>query len=272
MVGKRIASAIVLIALTGCVMYFGGIYLMSYGVFFSVMGIYELIRLEKMENTAVGFVAYLTAAAVFLYAYVNKGSGRTDEFVILVPAVLFSLLLYVISHKKYTPIRISFVIFSVAYVAGLLAFAFHLRDLDGGSWFIWLVLIVASGCDTFAYIVGSLIGKHKFTQISPKKTIEGCVGGIVGACLLTFIYSCFLPDYIVKMFSVDVHIVFLVIGFMGAIFSQIGDLVASAIKRHYDIKDYSDLIPGHGGIMDRIDSILFVSPVIYFILKFFMML
>ena len=134
---------------------------------------------------------------------------------------------------------------------------------------MWLVLIGASGSDTFAYLVGKFFGKHHFSELSPKKTIEGCIGGVAGAVILAVIYSFFLPEKAVQMFSFNIQADFAAIGVVCSIVSQIGDLAASAIKRNFETKDYGDVIPGHGGVLDRIDSILFVAPTVYYLLYWF---
>jgi phosphatidate cytidylyltransferase len=115
--------------------------------------------------------------------------------------------------------------------------------------------------DTFAYIVGKSIGKHKlFERISPKKTIEGALGGILGSVLVSIIYSYyFIPKYVIH---------FAIIGLIGSILGQIGDLVASMFKRYCEIKDYGKIMPGHGGILDRFDSILFTAPLVYYYVTF----
>lgn len=130
---------------------------------------------------------------------------------------------------------------------------------------VWLILISASGSDTFAYLTGMLMGKHHFSELSPKKTIEGCVGGVIGAALLALVYSFVIPNGILSTVGVNIHVLFACIGAVGSVVSQIGDLAASAVKRNFGIKDYSNLIPGHGGILDRFDSILFVAPVVYYV-------
>ena len=125
-------------------------------------------------------------------------------------------------------------------------------------------IIAAWGTDIFAYLIGKAIGKHKFSKISPKKSIEGCIGGTIGGVLLVLLYT-----YVANTFF-GVTYSYLFMGIVGLILSligQIGDLVASAIKRYVDIKDYSNLIPGHGGMLDRIDSLLFLAPFAYALLK-----
>ena len=117
--------------------------------------------------------------------------------------------------------------------------------------------ICSWGCDTCAYCVGMLIGKHKMAPVlSPKKSIEGAVGGVVGAALLGVAYAAVLHNDMIA---------YAIICAVGALISMVGDLAASAIKRNQGIKDYGKLIPGHGGILDRFDSVIFTAPIIYFL-------
>jgi phosphatidate cytidylyltransferase len=134
--------------------------------------------------------------------------------------------------------------------------------LDDGILLVWLIFIGAWGSDTCAYCVGILIGKHKiFPLLSPKKSLEGCIGGIVGAALLGFIYATVFKSSILGV--QNPQIAYAVICGISSVISQLGDLAASAMKRNHDVKDYGTLIPGHGGVLDRFDSIIFVAPVVY---------
>ena len=140
--------------------------------------------------------------------------------------------------------------FGVFYVAVMLSYIYQTRILPGGVFQVWLVFICAWGCDTCAYCVGMLIGKHKMApKLSPKKSVEGGIGGIAGAALIAVLYALAINHW----------------GTAGGAISQIGDLAASAIKRNHDIKDYGKLIPGHGGILDRFDSIIFTAPIIFYL-------
>jgi phosphatidate cytidylyltransferase len=116
------------------------------------------------------------------------------------------------------------------------------------------------GTDIFAYIVGITIGKHKFSKVSPKKSVEGCIGGTLGAILIMLLYTYIINTYLGMNYS---YICIAAIGLVLSIIGQIGDFAASSIKRYVDIKDYSNLIPGHGGILDRIDSLIFLAPFAY---------
>ena len=122
---------------------------------------------------------------------------------------------------------------------------------------VWLVLLTAFGTDIMAYFSGYLFGKHKLCpKISPKKTVEGAIGGALGSMVLCGIFA--------KLFLPALFMHCLIIGLLGGIVSQFGDLTASIFKRKMGIKDYGNLIPGHGGILDRFDSVLFTAPLVYY--------
>ena len=133
-----------------------------------------------------------------------------------------------------------------------------------GNLLIWYVLFAAWGTDIFAFFVGKLIGKHKFSKVSPKKSIEGCIGGIIGAVVLILIYTYVINTFWNMNYS---YLIMTIVAIGLSIIGQLGDFAASSIKRHVDIKDYSNLIPGHGGMLDRIDSLLFIAPFAYAIFR-----
>ena len=154
------------------------------------------------------------------------------------------------------------VYFGILYVAVMLSFIYQTRNLEDGLFLVGLVFLCSWGCDTCAYCVGVLIGKHKMApKLSPKKSIEGAVGGLAGAALLGALYALAINRWGGTTVS---PAEFALICFVGGMISMIGDLAASAIKRDHDIKDYGKLIPGHGGILDRFDSVIFTAPVTYF--------
>ena len=184
---------------------------------------------------------------------------------LLVGTLVLLLIIYVLRYPHYTTEHIAMMFFVILYVGVLLSYVYQVRCLEDGKLLVWLIFASAWGSDTMAYVVGMLFGKHKLpSELSPKKTVEGCIGGIVGAALIGFAISFLYHDN--NLFIISPHIVFALIGVFGSLISQLGDLTASAIKRNHAIKDYGDIIPGHGGILDRFDSIIFVAPVVYYFL------
>ena len=134
---------------------------------------------------------------------------------------------------------------------------------ENGKLLVWYVIFAAWGTDTCAYFIGCRFGKHKFSPISPKKSLEGCIGGTLGSLLLVIPYTIFLN----VQYGMNInYIVITIIGIILSLVGQIGDFSASAIKRYVEIKDYSNIFPGHGGMLDRIDSVIFIAPFAYFLL------
>ena len=262
----RLLSGIVLLAITiGCVC-LGGCPLLLFVVFASFVGVFELLRAYKLHKSAPGAAVYFMIA---LYEVCLFCFFKTPMYVyekVLLP-VIFVLLLflmaeYVILYSKYRIEQIAFSFLSFVYVPVFLSMIYLVRNRNDGFYAVWLIFIAAWGSDTCAYCVGKLMGKHKMpSKLSPNKTIEGCAGGVIGAALLGFIYGMIVKDQMSAFHNPQ--ILFAVMGAVGSVIAQIGDLSASAIKRNFELKDYGTLIPGHGGIMDRFDSILFTAPVVF---------
>ena len=149
----------------------------------------------------------------------------------------------------------------------MLSFVYLIRDMKHGLVLVLLIFVSSWINDTCAYFVGRALGKHKMAPVlSPKKSIEGLIGGIMGAGIFGAVFGILFNSYVEQMNYAP--LLFAVIGAVGALPAVIGDLAASAIKRNNDIKDYGKLIPGHGGILDRFDSIIFTAPIIYYLLMY----
>jgi len=158
-------------------------------------------------------------------------------------------------------------IFGVLYVVAMLSFVYTVRMGDNGLYNVWLIFLCSWGSDTCAYLFGVAFGKHKMAPVlSPKKSVEGAVGGVLGAAALGFAFAMVFKENISGDYSAT--IIYPIVCAAGSLVAMTGDLAASAIKRNHDIKDYGKLIPGHGGIMDRFDSVIFVAPVIWVLLNF----
>lgn len=266
MFAKRLISAVVLLAAMAVIFAMGGYLLLGLCVIATLVGTYELLRAGHMEKSVPGYISYVSVIGFYLLLFFGRGN-MVEGWIAAV--VILMLAAYVFTYPHYVIQQISLCLLAVVYVGVLGSYLYQVRCLEYGNWFVWLILIGASGSDTFAYLVGRLWGKRHFSELSPNKTVEGCIGGVAGAVLLAGIYSFFLPEGASRMFDWNVHLVFPVIGMVCSGVSQIGDLAASAVKRNFKIKDYGDLIPGHGGVLDRIDSILFVAPLVYYLLYWF---
>ena len=262
----RLLSGIVLVAAALVLIITGGDVLLFSTLLISYIGMFELYRIFHVEKELPGIVGYL-AATVF---YCNlKWAFLPDLMVVVLGFLMALMFVYVFTYPKYKTEQMLAVFFGVFYVAVMLSYVYQTRMLTAGAYIVWLIFLCSWGCDTCAYCVGMLIGKHKMSpKLSPKKSIEGAVGGILGAALLTALY-CFIFRSQMEMQKGEI-LVLAIIAAVAAFISMIGDLCASAIKRNYDIKDYGHLIPGHGGILDRFDSMIITAPIIYYLALYFM--
>lgn len=258
----RFLSGVVLIALTLLFLILGGPVLLVVTAVLSLIGLMELLRMVKLHKTPLAVPAFASVGILYLLLY-------TDRMDFLVPLAVFFLMvlmvLYVVCFPKYKTEQILYPLLGFFYAGLLISYIYQVRELPGGVYSVWLIFIAAWGSDTCAYCAGMLFGKHKaFPVLSPKKSWEGCIGGVVGAALIAVLYCLAMNSLFEQNFSVIQYA--LVCG-CGAVISQIGDLAASAMKRHSGIKDYGKLIPGHGGVLDRFDSIIFVAPIVYYLLN-----
>lgn len=257
----RLLSGIVLVIAALVLIITGGEILLVSMLFVSLIGMYELYRVFGIEKAGPGILGYLAAAAY----YVNLKLAFLPDLMILALGFLMLLMaVYVFTYPRYRTEQILAAFFGVFYVAVMLSFIYQTRILEAGKYIVWLIFLCSWGCDTCAYCVGRLFGKHKMSpKLSPKKSVEGAVGGVVGAALLAVVYGMIFKNAM----GTDTAQILIMAGITaaGALVSMVGDLAASAVKRNYEIKDYGTLIPGHGGIMDRFDSVIFTAPLIYFL-------
>lgn len=264
----RLLSGIVLVIAALVLIITGGNLLLVSTLLISYIGMFELYRIFHIEKELPGIVGYL-AATVY---YCNlKFDFLPDLMMFVLGFLILLMFVYVFTYPKYKTEQLLAAFFGVFYVAVMLSYVYQTRMLSMGAYIVWLIFLCSWGCDTCAYCVGVLIGKHKMSpKLSPKKSVEGAVGGVVGAALLTILYGMVFKNAM-GVGNTEVYIM-AVISAVGALVSMVGDLTASAIKRNYDIKDYGKLIPGHGGILDRFDSVIFTAPMIYFLAANFIVL
>lgn len=251
---KRIFSGLIGFALLLFIVYRGGILLNLSVYIVAIIGLRELYKaFEKINIQPIYAIGYFGATILFL-AFAYK-----PDLINLALALNIILSMSLIVFKEDMNIKdSSLTLLGILYIPFLL---FHIINLNGTK-YIWLIFIISFGTDTFAYITGNLIGKRKLSpNVSPNKTVEGSIGGIVGAAILALVYS--------NINNIAKPIDIIIISLLGSIVSQIGDLTASKIKRKAGIKDYGFIMPGHGGVLDRFDSIIFATPIIYYYINIF---
>jgi phosphatidate cytidylyltransferase len=253
----------ILIIITLFVVIWGGNVLFATLLVISSIGLMELLRVIQMNKSLPGILTYLAGAFYFFLIYNRMQQYQVMFFILFLMALLF---VYVFDFPKYKTDQIAIPYFALFYVSIMLSYIYQVRMMKDGAITVWLIFIGAWGSDTCAYCVGVLIGKHKIApKLSPKKSVEGCIGGVVGAALIGFLFAEVFRDQIHGI--MNPQLTFAIIGAVSSIISQIGDLAASAIKRNHDIKDYGNLIPGHGGVLDRFDSIIFTAPIVYYLAR-----
>lgn len=261
----RLRSSIVLVILVALGLYFGGYLLACMLTFISIVGYLELSAVCGAGGLYPKQWSSLQVFGIVSICIYEIALAITADysllFVILLGIVVCQMVFYVFTFPKYNSDQIMTNLFSMIYAPVLLSGIYLVRCLPTGMYTVWLIFICSWICDTCAYVVGMLLGKHKLCpKLSPKKSVEGAIGGVVGSGIVGFLYGYFLATPITGR---EVTIPYVILAMAGAAISQVGDLAASAIKRNKDIKDYGVLIPGHGGIMDRFDSVCFTAPIIF---------
>ncbi|MDO4633274.1 MAG: phosphatidate cytidylyltransferase [Eubacteriales bacterium] len=266
----RLRSGIILVAIALLTIISGGYILFGTTLAISLIGLGELYRavgiapVPAADGKKAGWgLAAMGYAATLLYYAALLLHKESYSMILMIFVLIGFLAVYVFTFPRYRSEQVMAGFFGTVYVSVMLSYIYQTRMMADGAFLVWLIFLCSWGCDTCAYCVGVLIGKHKMSPIlSPKKSIEGAVGGVVGAALLGAIYALVVGKYLQAENQVPIYALICAVG---ALISMVGDLAASAIKRNHEIKDYGTLIPGHGGIMDRFDSVIFTAPVIFFL-------
>lgn len=240
--------------------FLGGVWLEGFTIVLSLLGMYEFYNaLKQKDFHPIPIIGYI----LVLFYYFTKTNFSTLTYIFVFAT--FILLMIPVINLKYTFIDVSLTLLGFLYVGVFFSFIYLVNKKMGGEYLVWLIFIGSWITDTAAYYSGKFFGKHKLCpKVSPKKTIEGSIGGILGATIFCGIFG-FIVSKSENLFPLYNYFI---IGALCGVFSQFGDLIASSIKRYVGIKDYSNLIPGHGGILDRFDSILFSGLVVFYYLTF----
>ncbi len=271
----RVISGIAVAVIMLGIVWFGGavtavglaiISCIAYSEMISATG----VRMDKATGPCI-FEFVGTVVILIYYAMIFFEASPVYLMLMVVLYVVVLMLIFVFTFPAYRASQVMRSYFSFVYAPVMLSFVLMTRQLsvnqaegiyNVGFFSVWMTFISAWGSDTCAYFTGVLFGKHKITpRLSPKKSVEGCIGGVVGAGLLGLVYGVVLKN-LGRLPAEDLW-AYPLLGTCGSVVGQIGDLAASAIKRDFGIKDYGKCIPGHGGIMDRFDSVIFTAPLIY---------
>ncbi len=217
------------------------------------------------NNKPLATFGYVASVLILFTGIAFNFAGRIvpESWMLILIVYLLVLMIYmVLTHDKtaFADVSASFV--STIYTTLFLSHLILIRNLPEGYFLIWAPIIIAWLSDTMAYTFGMLFGKHKLIpSVSPKKTIEGAIGGVVGGIVFMLAFGFICEFFCGKTVS---YLNIILLGALGSILSQFGDLAASCIKREYNIKDFGNLLPGHGGIVDRFDSVIVVAPFVYY--------
>lgn len=276
---KRLLTAIIGLPIIILICIFGNKYIVDVLIaLVAIISLREYFKATSKEIKPISWIGYLLAAGISLIHVVNL------EIILIflciaIPSLLLILFLHIIiSDMKINLKDVAFSFFGILYIISFTVFIPLIYGLDGsktvgivsdgnlesftstaisGKYLIWILVLTTWGSDIFAYLIGRYFGKHKFSKVSPNKTIEGCTAGIVGAIIITLIYTFCINKFAGLNLS---YLAMGIIGFILSIIGQIGDFAASTIKRYFDIKDFGNAFPGHGGFIDRIDSVIFTAP------------
>lgn len=250
--------------------FLGGVYLKYFTIAISIAGLYEFYKVAKISKIRTVDIVGYTLLIIF---YILNNNFEALSYMIIIAT--FLMLCLPVLNPKLNYIDVAVTMLGFIYVGVFFSCIYLVNVFKGGQYLVWLIFLGSWGCDTGAYYVGRIFSKlgttHKLNEkVSPNKSIEGSIGGLIICSLLCGIFGIIIIN---KFNFTDIAVYhYFIIGALCGVFSQFGDLVASSVKRHSNIKDYSNLIPGHGGILDRFDSSLYSAVVVFIYIKFLMMI
>lgn len=261
---KRITSALLGFPLVVIILTFGNKYVVDiFLAIIALLGMQEYFNAVSKESKPVRWIGYLFCIFIALIHIVPENLPEEvikPILMLVLPTVMLILFCQVIfTNMKINFRDIAYTLFGMAYVIGFITFIALMRGMENGRVLVWYAIIASWGTDTFAYLIGKRFGKHKLSKISPKKSVEGAIAGVIGATVIAMIYTFAMSKFGYNYSYLAIAGITVLLSIIG----QIGDFAASTIKRYVDIKDYSNLIPGHGGMLDRIDSLMFLAPFAY---------
>ena len=267
---KRIITTAIGLPIVIAILALGNKYIID--IIFAIIAtisMYEYIKCAKEKVKIISWISYVCTLSIACL-HIIPTEILINISIFGIPIILLILFMHVIiSNMKITFKDITFSFIGVCYIVGFVIFLPLTYGIEGkisGKILIWFIVLSAWGTDIFAYIVGKHFGKHKFSKVSPNKTIEGCIAGAIFAVIFNLTYTYFINKYLgYEITYISISIITIILSLIG----QIGDFSASVIKRYFGVKDFSNLFPGHGGMIDRLDSVMFIAPFAYCLLAMF---
>ena len=234
----------------------------------AIICMHEYLTVISKICKPIKWLAYISTIIVFLVSILSAEIIKMI-FLFSVPVILLVLFLHIIvTDMKITFKDVAYTFLGIAYITGFIMFLGLIVAGNRGKLMLGYTVMLAWGTDVFAYTAGKYIGKKHFSKVSPKKTVEGCIFGAIGAIAVGLIYSIIANNVGAVNYNGENYLFIGIISLILSIISQIGDFTASSIKRFADAKDYGTILPGHGGMLDRIDSVIFIEPFVYMLMLF----
>lgn len=264
----RVISGIIIFAVSVAIIILGGIPMYIFGATLSILALKEFYMAVGNKITIQNYLSVVFAIIFFVLTYIDNLG------LMLIAGIVYMLMNFIYLLGEHHDIKLEDFfanVFGFIYIVPAFMVMAVIRENAYGAALLLLVFLSSAATDTFAYFIGKAIGKHKLAPVlSPNKTIEGSIGGTVISAIIFVSFTQFINSY-ANFYTLNLKnfLIILIIGIVSAIVSQLGDLSASAIKRITGVKDYGHLIPGHGGVLDRMDSALFTAPALYVVLYLF---
>ncbi len=264
MIRQRIISAVFLVALLVAATWGGNLWFTLFVAVFALLGVLEFYRMVAHPKGTP--LIYLGLGFTLLFVLSPHYAKDPRLMPLLITSAVFFPLVWLVFRPKKEKAFVSWVwmLAGMFYVGWMLSYFVALRNMDNGMQWVFLALLPIFASDSSAFLVGRALGKHPLAQdISPGKTWEGAIAGLLGA-----IIACLILNIVLQDLNLGYQRAIL-LGFLISLFAQLGDLVESLLKRNMGVKDSGKLIPGHGGILDRLDSIVFVGVLVYYYVLFY---
>ncbi len=234
----------------------------------AIICMYEYFNVISKICKPIKWLGFASTLIIFLLSLIPSGILNLI-LLFSIPVILLILFLHIIlTDMKFTFKDVAYTFLGIAYVTGFIMFLALIVVTEKGKLMLGYTMMIAWATDVFAYTVGKYFGKHHFSKISPKKTIEGCIAGMIGAVIVGVIYAVIANHFANLNLAGITYLYIGIVTLLLSIISQVGDFAASSIKRFADCKDYGTMLPGHGGMLDRIDSVIFIAPFVYMIICF----